>query len=144
LFAALLICPWVRVIPSIPLSSTISTNCSYLSSLPNLTRPLHILPLLHTLLTRFHPDNLLARLSPLFPPQSITRIGHPARILPGLLPSTLDYQTRHSSSGEIVQDVRKELEDDLAKLGKGRKEKGAVKGKERYALYGEVRELRKE
>jgi hypothetical protein len=40
--------------------------------------------------------------------------------------------------------VRKELEDDLAKLGKGRKEKGAVKGKERYALYGEVRELRKE
>lgn len=89
-------------------------------------------------------DNLLLRLSPLFPPQSITRIGHPARILPGLLPTTLDYQTAHSSSGEVVKDVKKELEGHLDRLSKGRKEKGSVKGKERFAMYGDVRELRKE
>ncbi|CED83037.1 DNA helicase [Phaffia rhodozyma] len=89
-------------------------------------------------------DNLLLRLSPLFPPQSITRIGHPARILPILLPTTLDYQTAHSSSGEVVKDVKKELDGHLDRLSKGRKEKGSVKGKERFAMYSDVRELRKE
>lgn len=89
-------------------------------------------------------DNLLLRLSPIFAPTQITRIGHPARILPALLPSTLDYQTAHSSSGEIVKDVKAELEGHLNTLAKGRKEKGAVKGKRRGEVYGEVRELRKE
>jgi DNA polymerase alpha-associated DNA helicase A len=89
-------------------------------------------------------DNLLLRLSPIFAPTQITRIGHPARILPALLPSTLDYQTAHSSSGEIVKDVKAELEGHLNTLTKGRKEKGAVKGKKRGEVYGEVRELRKE
>lgn len=89
-------------------------------------------------------DNLLLRLSPLFPATSITRIGHPARILPSLLTRTLDYQTAHSNAAEVVKDVKKELEGHLDTLSKGRKEKGAVKGKKRYEVYGEVRELRKE
>jgi energy-coupling factor transporter ATP-binding protein EcfA2 len=92
----------------------------------------------------FCADNILLRLSPHFPPQSLTRIGHPARILPALLTATLDYQTAHSNAGEVVKDVKKELEGHLSTLSKGRKEKGAVKGKKRGEVYGEVRELRKE
>jgi len=37
-----------------------------------------------------------------------------------------------------------ELEGYLSTLAKGRKEKGAVKGKKRGEVYGELRELRKE
>lgn len=40
--------------------------------------------------------------------------------------------------------VKSELEGHLITLAKGRKEKGAVKGKKRGEVYGEVRELRKE
>jgi DNA polymerase alpha-associated DNA helicase A len=89
-------------------------------------------------------DNLLARLSPLFPPKTLLRLGHPARISPLLLPRTLDYQASHSDEAELVKDVKIELEGNMKTLSKGKGEKGRVWGKERGKVWDDVRELRKE
>ncbi|KAG7529812.1 hypothetical protein FFLO_05399 [Filobasidium floriforme] len=89
-------------------------------------------------------DNLLARLSPLFPPKTLLRLGHPARISPLLLPRTLDYQASHSEEADLVRDVKGELEGNMKTLQKGKGEKGRVWGKERGKVWEEVRELRKE
>ncbi|KAG8879722.1 hypothetical protein FRB99_004849, partial [Tulasnella sp. 403] len=85
-------------------------------------------------------DNLLERLVPHGIP--LTRLGHPARILPGLLPATLDTQAAASDESQLAKDVKKELEDTvnlLAGKGKGKKPRGA----ERRKMWEEVRELRK-
>lgn len=97
-----------------------------------------------TSLTTSSTDNLLARLSPLFPPSSLLRLGHPARISPLLLPRTLDYQAFHSDESALVQDVKSELEDHMITLSKGKGEKGRVWGKQRGQVWEEVRGLRKE
>lgn len=89
-------------------------------------------------------DNLLTRLSPVFPPHTLLRLGHPARISPHLLSRALDYQASHSDEAELVKDVKGELEGNLTRLQKGRGEKGAVKGKERGFVWDDVRSLRKE
>lgn len=91
-----------------------------------------------------HTDNLLARLSPQFPPKTLLRLGHPARISPLLLPRTLDYQASHSDEAELVKDVKTELEGNMKTLSKGKGEKGRVWGKERGKVWDDVRELRKE
>lgn len=88
-------------------------------------------------------DNLLARLS-LHVPETLLRLGHPARISTDLIRTTLDYKTAESEEGEIVKDVKVELEDTMKTLAKKRGEKGAVKGKERFTKWQDVKELRKE
>ncbi|TIA91851.1 hypothetical protein E3P81_01788 [Wallemia ichthyophaga] len=83
-------------------------------------------------------DNILERLSAHNIP--VTRLGHPARILHSLQPHTLEYQTSHSHQNDIVNDVKKELEDLMKDLKDGR-----IKGKlKRKNAWNEVRELRKE
>ncbi|KAH8924727.1 P-loop containing nucleoside triphosphate hydrolase protein [Atractiella rhizophila] len=82
-------------------------------------------------------DNLLERLVPHKLP--LIRLGHPARILPSLLTATLDYNTANSSSGQIVKDVKDELEKTLAEL-KG----GKLRGKFRKEAWQQVGDLRKE
>lgn len=84
-------------------------------------------------------DNVLERLSKHLPGNTLSRIGHPARIMANLAQSTLDYQTLHSDAGQIAKELKTEIEDWTRKLTSGK-----LRGKERREGWGEVRELRKE
>lgn len=84
-------------------------------------------------------DNVLERLSKHLPGSTLSRLGHPARIMANLSQSTLDYQTMHSDAGVIAKELKAEIEDWTRKLTSGK-----LRGKERREGWGEVRELRKE
>lgn len=81
-------------------------------------------------------DNIVERLAPHKIP--IVRLGHPARLLPSVLDHSLDVLTQTSDAAAIVKDVRKEMDDKQASIKKTRN------GKERRAIYGDMKELRKE
>lgn len=83
-------------------------------------------------------DNIVERLHSQSPSTPMVRLGHPARLLPGVLDHSLEVLTRTSEAGQIVGDVRKELDEKIASVRK------AKSGRERKAIWGEVRELRKE
>lgn len=96
-------------------------------------------------------DNILERLLALpSPPQgerlSVTRIGHPARVIQkeGALNSTLEAQAERSDEAALARDVKTELETALATLsGKGKSRK-LPRGPERKKMWEEVSALRKE
>lgn len=81
-------------------------------------------------------DNIVERLSPYKIP--MVRLGHPARLLPSVLNHSLDILTKTSEAAAIVHDVRKEMDAKQASISKMRS------GRERKAIYGDMRELRKE
>ncbi|KAI4229265.1 MAG: hypothetical protein L6R36_001013 [Xanthoria steineri] len=81
-------------------------------------------------------DNIVERLAPHKVP--IVRLGHPARLLPSVLDHSLDFLTQTSDAAAIVKDVRKEMDAKQASIKKTRN------GKERRAIYGDMKELRKE
>ncbi|OIW35059.1 DNA helicase [Coniochaeta ligniaria NRRL 30616] len=81
-------------------------------------------------------DNIVERLAPHKVP--IIRIGHPARLLPSVVNHSLDVLTQTSEAGAIVQDVRAEMDAKQASISKTKS------GRERRAIYGELKELRKE
>jgi DNA polymerase alpha-associated DNA helicase A len=81
-------------------------------------------------------DNIVERLAPHKVP--IVRLGHPARLLPSVLNHSLEVLTRTSEAATIVQDVRKEMDDKQASIRKTRN------GRERRAIYGDLKELRRE
>ncbi|KUI62514.1 DNA polymerase alpha-associated DNA helicase A [Cytospora mali] len=81
-------------------------------------------------------DNIVERLSPHKIP--IVRLGHPARLLPSVLNHSLDVLTRTSEAGQIVKDVRDEMDAKQASIKKTKS------GRERKAIYGDLKELRKE
>lgn len=81
-------------------------------------------------------DNLVERLAP--HRVAMVRLGHPARLLPSVLSHALDVLTRTSDAGALVQDVRREMDERQAGVRKARG------GRERRALYEELRELRRE
>ncbi|KZF23554.1 P-loop containing nucleoside triphosphate hydrolase protein, partial [Xylona heveae TC161] len=81
-------------------------------------------------------DNIVERLSPHKVP--MVRLGHPARLLPSVLDHSLDVLTQTSDAAEIVRDIRQEMDSKQASIRKTRN------GRERKAIYGDLRELRKE
>jgi DNA polymerase alpha-associated DNA helicase A len=81
-------------------------------------------------------DNIVERLAPHKIP--ILRLGHPARLLPSVLNHSLDVLTQTSEAAAIVKDVRKEMDTKQASIRKTKS------GKERRAIYGDLKELRKE
>ncbi|KAI5200916.1 DNA helicase [Aureobasidium subglaciale] len=81
-------------------------------------------------------DNIVERLAPHKVP--MVRLGHPARLLPGVLNHSLDILTRTSDAAALVKDIRIEMDDKQASIRKTRN------GRERKAIYGEIKELRKE
>ncbi|KAK3984142.1 P-loop containing nucleoside triphosphate hydrolase protein [Cladorrhinum sp. PSN332] len=81
-------------------------------------------------------DNIVERLAPHKVP--LIRLGHPARLLPSVLNHSLDVLTRTSEAGAIVKDVRAEMDAKQASIRKTRN------GKERRAIYADLKELRKE
>lgn len=88
---------------------------------------LHIFP---------HVDNLVERLAR--HRMNLVRVGHPARILPTVLEHSLDIITRTCDSGQIVADVRKEMDETLAKISKCKNRS------ERRQLYQHLNDLRKD
>ncbi|KAI9802636.1 MAG: hypothetical protein M1825_002658 [Sarcosagium campestre] len=81
-------------------------------------------------------DNLVERLATQKIP--IVRMGHPARLLPSVLSHSLDILTRTSDAASIVQDVRREMDAKQVSIKKTRN------GRERRAIYGDMKDLRKE
>lgn len=81
-------------------------------------------------------DNIVERLSPHKVP--IIRLGHPARLLPSVVNHSLDVLTQTSEAGAIVKDVRSEMDAKQASIKKSKS------GKERKAIYADLKELRKE
>ncbi len=81
-------------------------------------------------------DNIVERLAPHKIP--IVRLGHPARLLPSVLNHSLDVLTQTSDAAAIVKDVRKEMDTKQASIKKTKS------GRERKAIYGDLKELRKE
>lgn len=81
-------------------------------------------------------DNIVERLAPHKVP--MVRLGHPARLLPSVLNHSLEVLTKTSEAAAIVQDVRKEMDTKQASIRKTRN------GKERRAIYADLKELRKE
>ncbi|KAJ2371738.1 hypothetical protein IW150_004454 [Coemansia sp. RSA 2607] len=68
---------------------------------------------------------------------SLVRLGHAARVLPAAAAFGLDTVVRASDGGQIVRDIRADIDRALAKVRK-------ATWAERRALYAEIRELRKE
>ena len=81
-------------------------------------------------------DNIVERLAPHKLP--IIRVGHPARLLPSVLSHSLDLLTHTSEAAGIVKDVRKEMDAKQASIKKTRS------GRERKAIYNDMKDLRKE
>ena len=81
-------------------------------------------------------DNIVERLAP--HKLGIIRLGHPARLLPSVLNHSLDILTQTSEAAEIVKDVRKEMDAKQASIKKTRN------GRERRAIYTDMKDLRKE
>lgn len=84
----------------------------------------------------------------------VTRIGHPARVLPALTGATLDVQSAQSDEGKLLRDVARELDELMAVLhppsgaaragNKSARKAPRPKGAERRQMWEQVRELRKE
>ncbi|KAF2774113.1 P-loop containing nucleoside triphosphate hydrolase protein [Teratosphaeria nubilosa] len=81
-------------------------------------------------------DNIVERLASHKVP--MVRLGHPARLLPGVLNHSLEVLTKTSEAAAIVSDIRAEMDAKQASIRKTRN------GRERRAIYGEMKELRKE
>ncbi|KAL1896605.1 hypothetical protein Sste5346_004639 [Sporothrix stenoceras] len=87
-------------------------------------------------------DNLVERLAPHAVP--MVRLGHPARLLPSVLGHALDVLTQTSAAGAIVRDVRADMDARQADLKKPKQKGGPANKTARRAIYGELRDLRKE
>ncbi|KAK0940047.1 hypothetical protein LTR48_004614 [Friedmanniomyces endolithicus] len=87
-------------------------------------------------------DNIVERLSHHRIPGGggggMVRLGHPARLLPSVLRYSLDVLSKSCEAAGIVADVRAEMDGKQSLLRKARG------GRERRAVYGELRELRRE
>lgn len=81
-------------------------------------------------------DNIVERLAPHKVP--MVRVGHPARLLPAVVQHSLDVLTRTSDAAGLVRDIRDEMDAKQASIRKTRN------GRERRAIYGELKDLRKE
>ncbi|KAI8802126.1 DNA helicase [Cladochytrium replicatum] len=81
-------------------------------------------------------DNLVERLSKC--KLDIVRVGHPARILDTVLSQSLEARVRSSDEGQIVNDVRNDMDKALASI---QKSKSRAEKREHYV---NMKELRKE
>lgn len=81
-------------------------------------------------------DNIVERLAPNKVP--VVRVGHPARLLPSVVEHSLEVLTHTSEAAGIVKDVRREIDQKQASISKTKS------GRERRAIYDDLKELRKE
>ncbi|KAK9477393.1 P-loop containing nucleoside triphosphate hydrolase protein [Lipomyces japonicus] len=83
-------------------------------------------------------DTILERLDGVIPPSGLLRVGHPARILQSTQRHSLDIILKSSDAGQIARDVRNEIDNSFAKIKKTKS------GRERSAIYQDIKHLRKE
>lgn len=81
-------------------------------------------------------DNLVERLAKC--KLDLVRVGHPARILPSVLDHALEVRIRTCHEGQIVQDVRQEMDKTLQSIQK------CKRGADRRTLYQDMKHLRNE
>ncbi|KAK9765524.1 hypothetical protein K7432_006086 [Basidiobolus ranarum] len=81
-------------------------------------------------------DNLVERLAKCR--LNILRVGHPARILPAVVEHALDVVTQTCDQGQLVNDIRKEMDQTMANIQKSRNRT------ERKGYYQELRDLKRE
>ena len=81
-------------------------------------------------------DNIVERLAKTR--LNILRIGHPARMLPVVLEHSLDILLKTSDQGQIVTDVRNDMDNTLKSIQKSKR------SSERRALYQDLKHLRGE
>ncbi|KDN52417.1 P-loop containing nucleoside triphosphate hydrolase protein [Tilletiaria anomala UBC 951] len=83
----------------------------------------------------------------------VTRVGHPARVLPSVAQSTLDAQRESSDQGALLKDVQDELKRAMEELfpttatlssRASAQQKRGLKGSARKAKWEHVRALRRE
>lgn len=81
-------------------------------------------------------DNLVERLAK--HRLNLVRVGHPARILPTVLEHSLDVITRTCDAGQIVADVRREMDETLTNISKSKSRA------DRRTMYAHLKDLRKD
>lgn len=83
-------------------------------------------------------DTILERLNGKLPGDQLLRIGHPARLLSSNLQHCLDIVSTTSDGGQLVSDIKKEIDDTIKKIKKTKSYR------EKKGIWQEVKELRKE
>ncbi|OQR91885.1 DNA polymerase alpha-associated DNA helicase A [Achlya hypogyna] len=86
-------------------------------------------------------DNVLEKVAATKPKFRVTRIGHPARLLPQVLQYCLDARIAAAEGTAIIADIRKEMAQLQAKMAKARKQRAKTGV---YELRKECQLLRKE
>ncbi|TPX35960.1 hypothetical protein SmJEL517_g01688 [Synchytrium microbalum] len=81
-------------------------------------------------------DNLVERLSKAR--IEMVRVGHPARILASVLDHSLEVRIKTSDEGQLVTDVRKDIDSQLAAASKSKSRQ------ERRQIYADVKSLKTE
>ncbi|ODQ64725.1 DNA helicase [Nadsonia fulvescens var. elongata DSM 6958] len=83
-------------------------------------------------------DTILERLHSYFPGNKLVRLGHPARLLQANLIHSLDIVSKTCDSGQIIQDIRQEIDQNLSRVRKSKS------GRERWQIYKDIGVLRKD
>ncbi|CDR40163.1 CYFA0S04e04940g1_1 [Cyberlindnera fabianii] len=83
-------------------------------------------------------DTILERLNGLVPGDQLLRIGHPARLLSSNLQHCLDIVSTTSDGGQLVADIKKEIDDSMKKIKKTRTYK------EKKAIWSDIKDLKRE
>jgi DNA polymerase alpha-associated DNA helicase A len=83
-------------------------------------------------------DNILERLHSHVKGDKLIRVGHPARLLQSNLIHSLDIVSKTSNQGQVIRDIRQEIDQHLKKVSKTKS------GRERRAIYADVKDLRKD
>lgn len=83
-------------------------------------------------------DTIVERLDKIIPYGKLIRIGHPARLLPSIQKHSLDYLARYGDNSSVLNDIKKEINDNLKTL----KKKPSYK--ERRQLWQDLKFLRKD
>ncbi len=83
-------------------------------------------------------DIILERLDGLLPSDKLLRLGHPARLLTANLKHSLEIVSKTSELGDIVKDVRSDIDKNVRSIKKTRS------GRERREIFQELKYLRKE
>lgn len=85
-------------------------------------------------------DNILLRL--VQHKVAVTRLGHPARVLPGMVEHTLDAQSFKTNAWDVLKDLKNEIDGNFDKLRLSGKHR--IRGKERNELWQATRALRQD
>ncbi|ODV73193.1 ATP-dependent 5'-3' DNA helicase HCS1 [Cyberlindnera jadinii NRRL Y-1542] len=83
-------------------------------------------------------DTILERLNGKLPGDQLLRIGHPARLLSANLQHCLDIVAATNDGGQLVNDIKKEIDDTTKKIKKTKSYR------EKKSIWNEVKMLKKE